>query len=113
MPIESPQSLMQRLQRKRTQRKKDARLKPTEEMETDTSNTTTNADSTDYDRRKILLFNCGEYLDFESGEVTVRRSQLLHTKAVCLKDKTDTLSHSLLLSASQREGRLRVRTLFF
>lgn len=55
-------------ERKRTQRKREARVRPAQEISSD-EDARNNAD--EEEKRKIVVFNSGEWIDFETGEVTL------------------------------------------
>lgn len=55
-------------EQKRTQRKRDARVRPAQEIESDEAEQSIRPED---EKRKIVVFNCGQYVSFESGEVTL------------------------------------------
>ncbi|MBW0491709.1 hypothetical protein O181_031424, partial [Austropuccinia psidii MF-1] len=55
-------------EQRRTQRKRDARVRPAQEIESDEAE---QASLPEDEKRKIVVFNCGQYVNFESGEVTL------------------------------------------
>ncbi|EGG03274.1 uncharacterized protein MELLADRAFT_65706 [Melampsora larici-populina 98AG31] len=54
-------------EQKRTQRKRDARVRPAQEIESDEAE----AEGPDDEAKKIVVFNCGQYLDFNTGQLTL------------------------------------------
>ncbi|KNZ52547.1 hypothetical protein VP01_352g2 [Puccinia sorghi] len=55
-------------EQKRLQRKRDARVRPAQEIESDEAEQSTRPED---EKRKIVVFNCGQYVTFDSGEVTL------------------------------------------
>ncbi|KAA1123054.1 SPT3 Dosage dependent suppressor of Ty-induced promoter mutations-like protein [Puccinia graminis f. sp. tritici] len=55
-------------EQKRLQRKRDARVRPAQEIESDEAEQSIRPED---EKRKIVVFNCGQYVSFDSGEVTL------------------------------------------
>ncbi|KAI9626681.1 hypothetical protein H4Q26_017727 [Puccinia striiformis f. sp. tritici PST-130] len=55
-------------EQKRLQRKRDARVRPAQEIESDEAEQSMRPED---EKRKIVVFNCGQYVSFDSGEVTL------------------------------------------
>ncbi|CAH7684813.1 hypothetical protein BY996DRAFT_4574632 [Phakopsora pachyrhizi] len=55
-------------EQKRTQRKRDARVRPAQEIDSDEADQVVLPED---EKRKIVVFNCGQYVDFHTGEITL------------------------------------------